>query len=143
LNDKLNDQLEVACAIPERTGLADRCFKASVSSLQVENEPIAVITPIEEKSRWYQVALAACLVFAALVAIRLGTQSQPTTFDNKTVASNEVLSVEEEGLLLEDLNLSEYTYLADTRELAFADVTESFNSLRDDIELWQHGLFTE
>ena len=54
-----------------------------------------------------------------------------------------MLSFEEEALLLEDLNLSEYAYLADTRELAFADVADSFNNMRADIELWQLGLLTE
>ena len=59
------------------------------------------------------------------------------------IAASEVLTVEEEGLLLADLNLGEYAYLADTRELAFADVAMDFDMLRDDLELWQYGLLQE
>ena len=84
-----------------------------------------------------------------LVAIRFGTQltppATPTQFQPSQleVASNDVLSAEDEELLFEDLNLSDYAYLTDTRELAFADVAIGLNSMRSDIELWQYGLLTD
>lgn len=143
LQGKLHKQLDVACAVHQRDGLASRCFEASVTSLQVEDDRDSVIAHIDSRAKWHEVALAACLVFAALVAIRFGMQTQPEMTAEKVVASNNDLSVEELELLLEDSNLGEYTYLADTRELAFADVSESFNLLRDDLELWQYGLLSE
>ena len=88
--------------------------------------------------------MAACIVLAVLAAVRFG--AQPKLQHERiavAVATVEVLSVEEEGLLLEDLDLTEFDYLASTRELAFADVALSMNSLRNDLELWQYGLLTE
>ena len=93
-----------------------------------------------------KVALAACVAFAILVAIRFGTQSQTPAHlqpSQLEIASSNVLSAEDEELLFEDLNLSEYAYLTDTRELAFADVAIGLNSMRSDIELWQYGLLTD
>ena len=143
LQGKLHKQLDIACAVHQRDGLAGRCFEASVTSLQAEDDRYSVIAHIDSRAKWHQVALAACLVFAALVAIRFGMQTQPEMTAEKVVASTIDLSVEELELLLEDSDLSEYTYLADTRELAFADVSESFNMLRNDLELWQYGLLSE
>ncbi len=81
-----------------------------------------------------------------LVAIRFGTQTpSPTELQPSQlqIASNNVLSAEDEELLFEDLNLSDYAYLTDTRELAFADVAIGLNNMRSDIELWQYGLLTD
>jgi hypothetical protein len=136
----LEGQLAVALAPTAPEGLSDRVFTASVSSL---HEIPAVIGRVGLSVAWRQVAMAACVVFAVLVAIRFGTQPQQQERNVVAVATVEVLSVEEEGLLLEDLDLTEFDYLASTRELAFADVALSLNGLRNDLELWQYGLLTE
>ncbi len=139
----LEGQLDVALNVQVPEGLSQRVFDASVGSL---HETPAVIGRVGHTVVWRKVALAACLVFAALVAIRFGIQtSQQQPFEPNLVAvvDVEVLSVEEEGLLLEDLDLTEFDYLSGTRELAFADVAESMNSLRNDLELWQYGLLVE
>ncbi|MBC8201663.1 MAG: hypothetical protein H8E86_06400 [Planctomycetes bacterium] len=136
----LEGQLAVALAPTAPEGLSNRVFTASVSSLQ--GTP-AVIGRVGLTTTWRQVAMAACVVFAVLVAIRFGAQPQQQERNAVAIAVVEVLSVEEEGLLLEDLDLTEFDYLASTRELAFADVALSMNSLRNDLELWQYGLLTE
>ena len=137
----LEGQLAVALVSTPPEGLSDRVFTASVTSL---HETPAVIGRVDLTVAWRQVAMAACVVFAVLVAVRFGAQPQPQHEQIVVaVATVEVLSVEEEGLLLEDLDLTEFEYLASTRELAFADVALSMNSLRNDLELWQYGLLTE
>ncbi|MAI66430.1 MAG: hypothetical protein CMJ26_00965 [Phycisphaerae bacterium] len=133
----LEGQLDQALKVHAPKNLTDNVFAASVSSLQ---QPREIIGRITHTVMWRQVALAACVVFAVLVAIRFGAVQQSTS-PNKVVA--QVLTVEEEGLLLEDLQLEEYDYLSGTRELAYAEVAESLNSLRNDVELWQYGLLTE
>jgi len=135
----LEGQLAVALVSTPPEGLSDRVFTASVTSL---HETPAVIGRVDLTVAWRQVAMAACVVFAVLVAVRFGAQPQHEQIV-VAVATVEVLSVEEEGLLLEDLDLTEFDYLASTRELAFADVALSMNSLRNDLELWQYGLLTE
>ena len=143
----IEGQLDKAMSVTAPEGLCERVYSASIPSLQ---EQPAVVGRIGVSIVWRQVAMAACVVFAVLLGIRFGLQSlqqqgQPIDRSSVAVASPfvEVLSVEEEGLLLEDLNLTEFDYLAGTRELAFADVAQSMNSLRNDIELWQYGLLTE
>ena len=138
----LEGQLAVALVTTAPDGLSNRVFKASVSSL---HETPAVIGRIGFSATWRKLALAACVVFAVFVAVRFWAQPQPQPHERiaVAVATVEVLSVEEEGLLLEDLDLTEFDYLATTRELAFADVALSMNSLRNDLELWQYGLLTE
>jgi glycosyltransferase A (GT-A) superfamily protein (DUF2064 family) len=142
----LEGQLAVALVTTAPDGLSNRVFKASVSSL---HETPAVIGRIGFSATWRKLALAACVVFAVFVAVRFWAQPQPQPQTQPheriavAVATVEVLSVEEEGLLLEDLDLAEFDYLATTRELAFADVALSMNSLRNDLELWQYGLLTE
>jgi hypothetical protein len=148
-DDLLEGQLAVALASTSPEGLSDRIFTGSVSSLP---ETPAVSGRVGFTVAWRKVAMAACIVFAVLVAIRFGTQPQQPQQHERiavavavavAVATVEVLSVEEEGLLLEDLDLTEFDYLATTRELAFADVAQSMNSLRNDLELWQYGLLME
>mgnify|MGYP006424697355 CR=1 FL=1 len=145
-NALLEGQLDVALKVHISAELSQRVFAASVSSLQ---DSPAVIGRVGHTVVWRQVAMAACVIFAVLVAIRFGTQSsqqQSQPFVDRTlvaVLDTDILSVEEEGLLLEDLDLTEFDYLSDTRELAFADVAESMNSLRNDLELWQYGLLGE
>jgi len=138
----LEGQLAAALVTTAPDGLSNRVFKASVSSL---HETPAVIGRIGFSATWRKLALAACVVFAVFVAVRFWAQPQPQPHERiaVAVATVEVLSVEEEGLLLEDLDLTEFDYLATTRELAFADVALSMNSLRNDLELWQYGLLTE
>lgn len=131
----MDEQLHVALAVDAPSGLADRVWNASAPYLY--GQP--VLATIGSSVVWRQAALAACVVFAVLLAIRFS----PEQSTNLQIATSEVLTVEEEGLLLADLNLGEYAYLADTRELAFADVAIDFDMLRDDLELWQYGLLQE
>ena len=141
---QLEQQLDEAYSYNCPEDLSVRVHAASVASLHgVVNDAELVLGRIGSPVQWRQVALAACLTFAALVSIRVGVINSQNTPSFSTIASNSVLSFEEEALLLEDLNLSEYAYLADTRELAFADVADSFSSMRADIELWQLGLLSE
>jgi hypothetical protein len=138
-DEALEQQLASAFAVPSPHGLADRVYEASVDHLH-EDGVIARIGPLEI---WRQVALAASVVFAVFVAYQIAPETTTTPTVNSLVASNTVLSVEDEELLFEDLNLSEYAYLADARELAFADVAVDLAGLRNDIELWQYGLLSE
>ena len=133
-----DQRLDAACSYPCPEDLASGVYAASVSTLlrSTAHDSDAVVARIGQPVHWQKVALAACLTFAALVAIRVGVSNHQNTGTLPMIAHNNVLSVEEEELLLDDLNLSEYIYLADTREFAFAD-------LRYDIELWQYGLLTE
>ena len=144
-NLHFEQQLDVACSYRCPVDLSASVYAASVASLHGEatSDSAPVLARIGTPVQWRQVALAASLTFAALISIRIGVTNSQDTNVVSTIASNSVLSFEEEALLLEDLNLSEYAYLADTRELAFADVADSFNNIRADIELWQLGLLTE
>ena len=112
---------------------------ASIHDLHSEQPD--VIARIDRRAIWREVALAASIVFAVFVAIRFGPEQ--TIAPETRIASNAILSMEDEELLLEDLNLSEFAYLTDTRELAFADVAVGLESLRNDIELWQYGLLSD
>jgi hypothetical protein len=140
LDANLEQQLDVALACTPPEHLASKVFDSSVALLH--QEPIAVIARVKPSIAWQQLALAACLMFAALVAIRVGPQTQLQTQPQSQpfTAALALLSVEDEELFLED---SGYAYLAGTRELAFADVAASFNSLRNDVEMWQNGLLSE
>lgn len=133
----MDKELCIALAVDIPDGCIARVWSASAPHL-IEQP---VIATIGKSVVWRQVALAACVVFAVLLAIRFSPERQLA--QPLHVATNEVLSVEDEGLLLADLNLSEYAYLADTRELAFADIAMDFDMLRDDLELWQYGLLQE
>jgi len=127
-------------------GLLERVFDSSAPALhqpalhQIESPPI--IARIGVIARWQQIAIAASLLLTTLIAIRFGLPQQ-SEIPTHTLAASWELSVEEEGLLLDDFEMSEYAYLANTRELAFADVADSFDSVRRDIELWQYGLLTD
>ena len=137
LDVALEQKLDRAFSVHTPDDLTNRVFAASVNELG--GQP--VIATINKSVIWRQVALAACVVFAVFVALRFS--STKNDLQPLQVATNEVLSTEEENLLLADLNLSEYAYLADTRELAFADVAMDVNMLRDDLELWQYGLLQD
>ena len=142
---QFEQQLDEACLYRCPVELSASVYATSVASLHdattSDSEPVLarIGTPVQ----WRQVALAACLTFAALISILISVTNSQNTNVISTIALNSVPSSEDEALLLEDLNLSEYTYLADTRELAFADVADSFSSMRADIELWQLGLLSE
>ena len=142
---QFKQQLDEACSYRCPVDLSASVYSASVASLHGVATPDSapILARVGTPVQWRQVALAACLTFAALISIRIGVTNSQNTNIVSTIASNSVLSFEEEALLLEDLNLSEYAYLADTRELAFADVADSFSNMRADIELWQLGLLTE
>ena len=144
-DSNLERTLDQAFTTSTPEGLSQRVFASSVDSLcnKQEETPavIARIGQFSQGSRWQQIAVAASIVLTTMIAIRFGMPTQPQLHDS--VATHAELSVEEEGLLLDDFELSEFAYLADTRELAFADIADSFNSVRQDIELWQYGLLTE
>jgi len=137
----LEQQLDGAFATSVPEGLATRVYAASIHDLH--NEQPDVIARIDRRVVWREVALAASILFAVFIAIRFGPEQQNELSPQPYIASNAVLSIEDEELLLEDLNLSEYAYLTDTRELAFADVAIGLENLRNDIELWQYGLLTD
>jgi hypothetical protein len=137
----LEQQLDGAFATSVPEGLATRVYAASIHDLH--NEQPVVIARIDRRVVWREVALAASILFAVFIAIRFGPEQQNELSPQPYIASNAVLSIEDEELLLEDLNLSEYAYLTDTRELAFADVAIGLENLRNDIELWQYGLLTD
>ena len=142
---QFEQQLDEACLYRCPVELSASVYAASVASLHgaatSDSEPVLarIGTPVQ----WRQVALAACLTFAALISIRIGVINSQNTNVISTIALNSVPSSEEEAWALEEYNLSEYAYPADTRELAFADVADSFSSMRADIELWQLGLLFE
>jgi hypothetical protein len=136
----LEQQLDRAFALPAPEQLATRVYNASVG--EIHSEQLSVIARIDRKVVWREVALAASIIFAVFVAIRFGPQ-QSSESNQPQVASNAILSLEDEELLLEDLNLSQYAYLTDTRELAFADVAIGLENLRSDLELWQYGLLSD
>jgi hypothetical protein len=144
-NLQFEQQLDEACSYRCPIDLSTSVFAASVASLHgvatPDSEPVLarIGTPVQ----WRQVALAACLTFAALISISIGVTNSQNTNVISTIALNSVSSSEEEAWALEEYYLSEYPYLADTRELAFADVADSFSSMRADIELWQLGLLFE
>jgi hypothetical protein len=123
-------------------GLEDRVMAASILALKGESP---VIGRIGFTVKMQRLALAACVVFAVLVAIQM-EHSKPrvvTTVTNTATQESHLLSAEEEGYLLDDLNLGDYVYLANARELNFAELSFELNGLREDIELWQYGLLTE
>jgi hypothetical protein len=137
----LEQQLDGAFATSVPEGLATRVYAASIHDLH--NEQPVVIARIDRRVVWREVALAASILFAVFIAIRFGPEQQYELSPQPYIASNAVLSIEDEELLLEDLNLSEYAYLTDTREFPFADVAVGFQNLRNDIELWQYGLLSD
>jgi|GEM_PF-2322870 len=128
--------LEAATKVEVPEGLADRVMSASLKELRGESP---VIGRVGFALKMQRLALAACVVFAVLVAIRMDVNT-PTKI---VVQHNQLLSAEEEGYLLEDLDLGDYTYLADARELNFAEISIELTGLRQDLELWEYGLLTE
>jgi hypothetical protein len=139
-DEALERQLTQAFATTSPDGLADRVYATSVANLGEQHPVVAHIGRFEV---WRQVALAASVVIAVFIAYQIAPQNNNQPNEEPLVANYAVLSIEDEELLFEDLNLSEYAYLADTRELAFADVAVGLAGLRDDIELWQYGLLSE
>ena len=123
--------------------ISNRVFKASVSSLPLsKSEGIATIGTT---SKWRQFAAAACLLLTGFIAVRFGVieRVEPVNSKNHFVSSVPVSIEDNERYLLDELQLEDYSLLYDTKELAYADIATSFNSLRDDIALWQSGLLTE
>jgi hypothetical protein len=116
----------------------------AASLLELKGES-PVIGRIGFTVKMQRLALAACVVFAVLVAIQMenSTPRVVTTVTNTAMQESHLLSPEEEGYLLDDLNLGDYAYIANARELSFAEVSFELNGLREDLELWQYGLLTE
>jgi hypothetical protein len=123
-------------------GLEDRVMAASLLKLKGESP---VIGRIGFTVKMQRLALAACVAFAVLVAIQMenSTPRVVTTVTNTAMQESHLLSPEEEGYLLDDLNLGDYAYIANARELSFAEVSFELNGLREDLKLWQYGLLTE
>jgi hypothetical protein len=134
--------LSRATKIEIPAGLEDRVMAASLRELQGES---TVIGRVGFTVKLQRLALAACVVFAVLVAIQMehSTPRVVTTVTNTAMQESHLLSAEEEGYLLDDLNLSQYAYLADARELNFEELSYELDGLREDLELWQYGLLTE
>jgi len=140
---EFHNALSRATKIETPAGLEDRVMAASLRELQ--SEP-TVIGRVGFAVKLQRLALAACVVFAVLVAIRMDVHSTPrvvTKATTVTTQESQLLSAEEESYLFDDLNLSEYTYLADARELNFKELSYELDGLREDLELWQYGLLTE
>jgi hypothetical protein len=137
---ELDDLLVEATKVKMPIGLADRVMRASLADLHGESPAIGHIGFAIKMQR---LALAACVVFAVLVAIRMGVHSTPHITTHVVLHESQLLSPEEEGYLLDDLNLGEYAYLADARNLSFTELSSELNGLHQDLELWQYGLLTE
>ena len=135
-NSNVGMLLAKATKVEIPVGLADRVMSASIQKLYGESP---VIGRIGFTLKMQRLAIAACIIFGVLVAIQMDT----TKSTKIIVQHNQLLSVEEEGFLLEDLDLGDYTYLADARELNFTELSSELNGLRQDLELWQYGLLTE
>ena len=121
-------------------GLEDRVMAASLHELQDKSPVIGRVGfPVKVQ----RLAFAACVVFAVLVAIRMDVHSTPRVVTKVAIQESQLLSAEEEAYLLDDLNLGDYAYLADARELNYAELSSEINGLRQDLELWQYGLLTE
>jgi hypothetical protein len=137
---ELDDLLVEATKVEIPTGLADRVMRASLVDLRSKSP---VIGHIGFAVKMQRLALAACVVFAVLIAIRMDVHSTPDATMQVVVQESQLLSPEEEGYLLDDLNLGEYAYLADARNLSFTELSSELNGLHQDLELWQYGLLTE
>ena len=128
--------LEAATKVEVPEGLADRVMSASLKELRGESP---VIGRVGFALKMQRLALAACVVFAVLVAIQMDVNT-PTKI---VLQHNHLLSAEEEGYLLEDLGLGDITYLADARETNYADISTELAGLQQDLVLLQYGLLTE
>lgn len=126
-----------ALASQSPPGLSQRVGRASAPFLAAAPEP--VILRLDRRVAVRRLALAACVGLAALVAVRVAVTPVPLP----TLSVAGVLSVEAESQLLEDLDLGQYAYLAETRDLAFVDLAVDLDAIRADLELWQYGLLTE
>ena len=139
-DDAFEELLHQAYSTTHDHSIAERVFNASVSSLQLpQSDVIATIGTI---SKWRQLAAAACLLLTTVIAIRYGMVERvdPVSPENHYAS----VSIEDnERYLLDELQLEDYSLISETQELAYADIANSFNSLRDDIALWQSGLLTE
>ena len=142
-NETIEALLNKAYALQVDESVSNRVFNASVGSLS-HSQP-AVITTIGSPSNWRQLGVAACLLVTTVVAIRFGVVERVEPVNPEIYfASTTPISIEDsEQYLLDELQLEDYSLISDTQELAYADIASSFNSLRDDIVLWQSGLLTE
>ncbi len=142
-DEELEALLQSAYATQVDESIANRVFNASVSSLPLSQSK--VIATIGTTSKWGQLAAAACLLLTTVIAIRFGMveRVEPANPENHFESFASVSIEDNEGYLLDELQLEDYSLISDTQELAYADIASSFNSLRDDIALWQSGLLTE
>jgi len=139
-DDAFEELLHQAYSTTHDHSIAERVFNTSVSSLKLPQSD--VIATIGTTSKLRQLAAAACLLLTTVIAIRFGMveRVEPVSPENHYVS----VSIEDnERYLLDELQLEDYSLISDTQELAYADIANSFNSLRDDIALWQSGLLTE
>ena len=135
VEQRLDALVGQALASQAPPGLSQRVGRASAAFLAAAPQP--VILRLDRRVAVRRLALAACVGLAALVAVRVAVTPVPT------LAVGGVLSVEAESQLLEDLDLGQYAYLAETRDLAFVDLAADLDAIRADLELWQYGLLTE
>ena len=142
-NEAIEALLNKAYALQVDELILSRVFNASVASLP--HSQTAVIATIGSPSNWRQLAAAACLLLTTVIAIRFGMveRVEPANPENHFESFASVSIEDNEGYLLDELELEDYSLISDTQELAYADIASSFNSLRDDIALWQSGLLTE
>ncbi|MCH2146580.1 MAG: hypothetical protein MK073_02015 [Phycisphaerales bacterium] len=142
-NEAIEALLNKAYALQVDESISSRVFNASVASLP--HSQTAVIATIGSPSNWRQLAAAACLLLTTVIAIRFGMveRVEPANPENHFESFASVSIEDNEGYLLDELELEDYSLISDTQELAYADIASSFNSLRDDIALWQSGLLTE
>ena len=142
-NETIEALLSTAYSLEVDESISSRVFNASVSSLP-HSQP-AVIATIGSPSNWRQLAAAACLLITTVIAIRFGIveRVEPVSPENHFASTMPISIEDSEQYLLDELQLEDYSLISDTQELAYADIASSFNSLRDDIVLWQSGLLTE
>ena len=141
----LKNQMKEAFTPSSSEAISERIFVASVKSLP-KNEKETVLARIGFVSHFRQIAIAATLILTTVVAMQFDAfKSQQPTAPQSREFYAEIRIADEDDYLLDSIELGDYVYLTevDSKEFAYADIATSFNSVRDDIELWQSGLLFE
>ena len=138
------NQIQEAFTSSPSEVLSERVFTASVQSLPKKEEP--VLARICGANYFRQIAIAATLILSTVIAMQFDTFNSQEPVVSKFKESYAGISFSDDNsYLLDNVELGDYTYLTeiDSKEFAYADLAISFNSVRDDIELWQSGLLFE
>ena len=140
----LEDQIKEAFTSSSSGALSEQIFAASVQSLPKNEEP--VLARICSANYFRQIAIAATLILSTVIAMQFDTfnSQEPAVLKfNESYAG--ISLTDDNSYLLDSVELGDYAYLTeiDSREFAYVDLAVSFNSVRDDIELWQSGLLFE